>query len=52
MPLYVTTERVDLLDYLELIYFLYCYGTYANIIAPDLTPQNAASHLGLFCLLT
>ena len=21
-------------------------------IAPDVTPQNAASHLGLFCLLT
>ena len=23
----------------------------ANSIAPDVTPQNAASHLGLFCLL-
>ena len=23
----------------------------ANRIAPDVTPQNAASHLGLFCLL-
>ena len=23
-----------------------------NRIAPDVTPQNAASHLGLFCLLT
>ena len=22
-----------------------------NTIAPDVTPQNAASHLGLFCLL-
>ena len=22
----------------------------ANSIAPDVTPQNAASHLGLFCL--
>ena len=22
-----------------------------NSIAPDVTPQNAASHLGLFCLL-
>ena len=28
------------------------YGTKANRIAPDVTPQNAASHLGLFCLLT
>ena len=27
------------------------YGTKANSIAPDVTPQNAASHLGLFCLL-
>ena len=26
-------------------------GTFANRIAPDVTPQNAASHLGLFCLL-
>ena len=26
------------------------YGTYANCIAPDVTPHNAASHLGLFCL--
>ena len=28
------------------------YGTYANRIAPDGTTQNAASHLGIFCLLT
>ena len=27
------------------------YGTFANRIVPDVTPQNAASHLGLFCLL-
>ena len=27
------------------------YGTQANSIAPDETPQSAASHLGLFCLL-
>ena len=27
-------------------------GTKANSIAPDETPQNAASNLGLFCLLT
>ena len=26
------------------------YGTKANSIAPDETPQYAASHLGLFCL--
>ena len=26
------------------------YGTLTNSIAPDVTPQNAASHLGLFCL--
>ena len=26
------------------------YGTYANSIVPDVTPQDAASHLGLFCL--
>ena len=25
-------------------------GTLANCIAPGVTPQNAASHLGLFCL--
>ena len=25
---------------------------YANRIAPDVRPQNAASHLGLFSLLT
>ena len=28
------------------------YGTKANGIAPDVTPQNAASYLGIFCLLT
>ena len=28
------------------------YGTKANKIAPDVTPQQAASHLELFCLLT
>ena len=27
-------------------------GTQANRLAPDLSPQNAASYLGLFCLLT
>ena len=27
------------------------YGAYVNGIAPDVTPQNAASSLGLFCLL-
>ena len=28
------------------------HGTQANRIAPGVTPQNAASHLRLFCLLT
>ena len=28
------------------------YETYANKIAPDVTPQNAASYLRLFCMLT
>ena len=27
------------------------YGTKANRIAPDVTPQNVASHLGLLCFL-
>ena len=27
------------------------YETYANRISPDVTPQNAVSHMGLFCLL-
>ena len=27
------------------------YGTQANSLAPNAKPQNAASHLGLFCLL-
>ena len=27
------------------------YGNEANSIAPDVTPQNVVSHLGLFCLL-
>ena len=36
------------LTYLSLRPF---YRTYADSIAPDATPQNAASHLGLFCLL-
>ena len=28
------------------------YVTWANSIASDVTPKNAASDLGLFCLLT
>ena len=39
------------LTHISLAFFLY-YGTKANRIARDVTPQNAASHLGLFCLLT
>ena len=27
------------------------FGDIGNRIVPDVTPQNAASHLGLFCLL-
>ena len=27
------------------------YWTKANSIVPDVTPQNAVSNLGLFCLL-
>ena len=30
----------------------YFFGTWANSTDPDETPQNAASHLGLHCLLT
>ena len=29
-----------------------CVPFMANRIAPDVTPQNAAPHLGLFCLLS
>ena len=36
------------LTHLSLAFLLW---TWANRIAPDVTPQNAASHLGLFCLL-
>ena len=35
---------------LKLAWHPFC-GTKANSIAPDMTPQKAASHLGLFCLL-
>ena len=38
----------DVLTHLSLVSFLWDIG---NSIAPDVTPQNAASHLGLFCLL-
>ena len=49
------------LEYLKCVRFKYFnpykpdvpfMGHRQNRIAPDVTPPNAASHLGLFCLLT
>ena len=44
----IEKHKVPWLTHISLASF---NGTWVNRIAPDVTPQNASSHLGLFCLL-
>ena len=43
------TFRIECFNSLSLVSLLWDIGK--QHIAPDVTPQNAAPHLGLFCLL-
>ena len=51
---YFSNNKVNISAYMYNAFTpsVFFYGTKVNRIAPDVTPQNAASHLGPFCLLT